>query len=252
MAKLEEITCFLDNYLEIHEIKDACWNGLQFEGRDEVEKVVYSVDAGCETFRKTSGLKGDLLVVHHGHFWRNLNPSYAGWAKERLDILQKNNTSLYACHLPLDRHSTVGNNAQILKLLGATITDEFMLHEGKNIGWIGSLKVGTGIKKISQILDEQLPAKCTVLDFGDRLIKTIAVCSGGGGYGGFYEALEKGADLYITGDTAEVYQTAKDAGMSVIFAGHHNTERIGLQALSKVVEEKFGVESFFLDIPTGL
>ena len=91
-----------------------------------------------------------------------------------------------------------------------------------------------------------------VLAFGNKKIKTVAVCSGGGGYGGFYEALKMGVDLYITGDAIEIYYTAKDAGMNVIFAGHHASETIGLQALQKVVDKKFGTSSVFIDLPTGL
>lgn len=252
MAGLNKISEFLDTYLDIYDIKDSCWNGLQFEGRHDVQKIIYSVDASSETFRKSSSMKGDMIIVHHGHFWKNLNPSYSGWARKRLDILKKNNISLYACHLPLDRHRIVGNNAQILNLLGAEISDEFLLQEGKNVGWIGMMEQGLQLQEIEKILNRELETKCNVLDFGNDMIKTIAVCSGGGGYGGFYEALEKGADLYVTGDTAEIYYTAKDAGINVIFAGHHCTETIGLKALSKVVEKEFGVQSQFLDLPTGL
>lgn len=252
MAKLNEITEFLDTYLDIHDIRDSCWNGLQFEGREEVEKIIYSVDAASETFRKSASMKGDMIVVHHGHFWKNLNPSYSGWAKKRLDILNSNRISLYACHLPLDRHRIVGNNSQILKLLGADIAGEFLMQEGKNVGWTGTISDGMELKEIERILNHNLCTSCNVLDFGPDRVSTVAVCSGGGGYGGFYEALEKKADLYITGDTAEIYYTARDAGINVIFAGHHTTETIGLKALSEVVDKEFGTESKFLDLPTGL
>ena len=252
MARLERISEFLDTYLSIDDIKDACWNGLQFQGREEVKRIIYCVDAGAEAFSKTSSMKGDMIVVHHGHFWKNLKPFFSGWAKKRLDILYRNNISLYACHLPLDRHREVGNNAQILKLLDAYITDEFMDHGGTNIGWVGKIDNGSDLGVIEQTLNESLETECRVLDFGPEKVETVAVCSGGGGYGGFYEAMDKGVDLYITGDTAEIFYTAKDAGINVIFAGHHCTEKIGLQALSNIVEQNFDVESGFLDLPTGL
>lgn len=252
MADLDKISYFLDTYLDIYDIKDACWNGLQFEGKKEVNKIIYCVDAGSEAFRKASSMKGDMIIVHHGHFWKNLNPSYSGWAKKRLDILNRNNISLYACHLPLDRHREVGNNSRILKLLGAIIADEFLLEDGKNIGWTGVVEDGLALSSIEKILNRELDTTCRVLDFGPENVRTIAVCSGGGGYGGFYEALAKGVDLYITGDTAEIYYTARDAGINVIFGGHHCTETVGLRALSEVVEQKFDVESQFLDLPTGL
>lgn len=252
MVKLEKLCDFLDEYLDINAISDACWNGLQYQGKSNVEKIVYCVDAGAEAFRKTSSVKGDMIVVHHGHFWKNLNPSYSGWAKKRLDILKAGNISLYACHLPLDRHREVGNNARILSLLGAEITDEFLMSEGKNVGWIGEIADGLSIKTIEKTINKGLNTKSNVLPFGPDKVRTVAVCSGGGGYGGFYEAMAKKADLYITGDTAEIYYTARDFGINVIFAGHHCTETVGLKALSGIIEDRFEVESYFLDLPTGL
>ncbi len=252
MEKLKKIRSFLDDYLDIDSISDNCWNGLQFEGKDNIGKIIFAVDAAKETFSKSASLKADLIVVHHGHFWKSQNPSITYWSKNRLDILIKNNISLYACHLPLDRHKVVGNNAQILKLLGAKITGEFLLHKGKNIGWIGDFTTPKRIQYIEDLLLDKLNCECKSLSFGPKNIKKVAVCSGGGGYDGFYEALNAGVDLFITGDPIEIFYTAKDTGLNVIFAGHHTTETIGLQALSKLVGKKFYVETQFLDLPTGL
>lgn len=252
MESLLKIVSFLDSYLEITETPDICWNGLQFEGKDRVSKIVFAVDAGYETFNKSVSLKADMIVVHHGHFWKSQNPALTGWARKRINILAKSDISLYACHLPLDRHREVGNNAEILRLLGAEISDEFMSYKGKNIGWVGVLKRAKNIGEISGVLKKKLGANCKVLPFGPDRIKSIAVCSGGGGYDGFHQALAAGVDLYITGDSAEVYYSAKDAGINVIFAGHHATETIGLRALQCKVESRFKVETAFLDMPTGL
>lgn len=252
MPKLQKIVSFLDKYLEIDSVKDSCWNGLQYEGKEDVTRIAYAVDAGRETFLKAASLKCEMIVVHHGHFWTNYNPSYTGWGKKRLDILHDNNISLYASHLPLDRHKLVGNNAQIIKLIGGKVEDEFLFQSGKNIGWTGRLKKSTDIDKISKIFEKELNSDPTVLSFGPKKIETVAVCSGGGGYGGFYEALNMGVDLYITGDAIEIYYTAKDAGMNVIFAGHHATETIGLSALQKVVDKRMKTNSVFIDLPTGL
>ena len=231
---------------------DNCWNGLQYEGRDKVGRIVFAVDAGFEIFNKSVSLKADMLVVHHGHFWKSQNPSISGWSKKRINILSKSGISLYACHLPLDRHREVGNNAQILKILGARIVDEFMFYKGKNIGWTGQINKAKRIDEIRDALAVELKAQCKILPFGSEKIRTIAVCSGGGGYDGFYEALNSGADLYITGDSVEVYYTAKDAGINVIFAGHHTTETIGLRALQQKLDSRFKVSTVFLDMPTGL
>jgi len=252
MPSLIKITDFLNEYLNIQDIEDTCWNGLQFEGSPEVNKIAFAVDAGVESFDCAAKENADMLIVHHGHFWSTQDPSIRGWTKERIDCLYKNEISLYACHLPLDRHREVGNNSELLKLLGAQIKDEFLMHKGKNIGWTGKFKKSASVQDIANKLDSKLNTKCTVLPFGNENITTMAVCSGGGGYGGFYEALRAGVDLFLTGDAVEIYYTAKDSGMNVIFAGHHATETLGLKALSEALKKRFKVETVFIDLPTGL
>jgi dinuclear metal center YbgI/SA1388 family protein len=252
MPSLEKIVRFLDDYLKTDDVDDSSWNGLQFEGKDTVKKAAFAVDAGVEAFEKSAEVKADMLVVHHGHFWDFRNPSITGWAKERIRILFENDISLYVSHNPLDRHKEIGHNAQILKLLGARITDEFFHYHGKNIGWIGESRKALPLEGIEKKLNRDLNTLCRVLPFGPNNVKTIAVCSGGGSYSGFYQALDAGVDLYITGDAVEIYHTAKDARINVIFAGHHATETLGLKALSRVLQKKFGIETTYIDLPTGL
>ncbi len=254
MAKLTEIVEFLDQYLQTEKFEE--WNGLQIEGKSEVKKIVFAVDAGIDTFKEAIKNGADLIVVHHGLFWKTANPSLAGFNKERIDLLQKNGISLYASHLPLDRHKSVGNNAELLKLLGAKITKEFFKYGNLNIGWIGECKKSITIKYAAEKLKTALNAHCVVLPFGKEKIKTIAVCSGGGGYESFFEAFNNRnnfkIDLYLSGETIDIYSLIKDARFNVIFAGHHATETVGVKALSVVVAKKFQTENVFIDIPTGL
>lgn len=250
MPKLNELVKFLDQYLESDKFDE--WNGLQIEGKNEVKKIVFAVDASVDTFREAIKNGADLVVVHHGLFWKTANPSYVGFNKERIDLLRENGISLYASHLPLDRHRETGNNAGLLKLLDAKITEEFFKYGDSNIGWIGECRKPITIKQATEKLKIELGAKCTVLPFGKEKIKTVAVCSGGGGFGHFFEAFNKKVDLYLGGEAIDVYSLAKDAKFNVIFAGHHATETTGVKALSKIIKNKFKVETVFVDIPTGL
>lgn len=248
----DELVKFLNDYLKINDIEDNSWNGLQFEGKENVQKIASAVDAGIETFEMAISLNADFLIVHHGLFWKGGDPSINKNSKKRIDILYKNNMSLYAAHLPLDRHKEIGNNALILKMLNAKIKNEFVFSKDKNIGWIGETNKTMNIREIEKVINSELNAKCICLPFGPEKIKSIAVCSGGGNYDDFFEALEKKVDLYITGDTSEIYHTAKDYGISVIFAGHHATETLGVKALLEILRKKFKVKTEFMDIETGL
>jgi len=252
MAKLKDIVKLLDQYLETEKFEDGSWNGLQIEGKTEIKKIVFAVDASIDTFKRAIIEKVDMVIVHHGLFWKGTNSSYAGFYKERIDLLLKNKISLYASHLPLDRHREVGNNAQLLKLLDAKIKKEFFKHGNLNIGWIGECKNPITIKYAAEKLKKELDARCILLPFGKEKIKTIAVCSGGGGYEPFFEAFNSGIDLYLGGEAIDIYSLAKDAKFNVIFAGHHATETTGVKALSKVLAKKFRTKNVFIDIPTGL
>lgn len=251
MASLAEITHYLDTYLAIYDVADACWNGLQVEGSLEVTTIALSVDAGQEIFRQAHSLGAQLLVTHHGHFWTTNNPSLIGWQRQRLAPLLDNHISLYTAHLPLDRHREVGNNVQLLQLLGAQPKEAFGEHDGVSISWVGEGSP-TSLEDIQTTLEDGLGATLIVLPFGPKKIKRIAVMSGGGSYADVTEAIAKNVDLYVTGDTSEAYHLAKDAGLNVIFAGHYATEILGIKALGAKIKEKFGVKAAFIDLPTGL
>ncbi len=252
MANLNEITDFLDNYLDIKSVKDQSFNGLQVQGKQDVKKIVFAVTAGMETFKKAAQANADMIVVHHGLFWDGVNPNLTGYNFERVQFLIKNEIALYGCHLPLDKHPEVGNNAQLLKLLGFDVDQPFGYYAGQYISFTGKTDKPKTIIEIQEILEKQLGAKCKVLLFGKKEIKTMAVCSGGGGQAQLAEAINLGVDFYLTGDSTEFYHNVCDAKFNVICAGHHATEIVGVKALAPILKNKFNVEVEFINIPTGL
>lgn len=252
MAERDTITSYLDELLPVGTIEDASWNGLQIEGSETVKTIVTGVTAGKELFTRAAELHADYIIVHHGHYWRYGTPALTGWEKKRVDVLLDNNMSLYASHLPLDKHPKIGNNITLLNLLHAEVTGGFMTHGNETSSYMGMIVRGKHIEEITSILDSSLKTTCITLPFGPPIIRTVAVCSGGGGYRAFAEALDQKVDLFITGDTAEIYNDAKDSGTNVIFAGHHATERLGMQALGDLIQKTFSVQVTFIDVPTGL
>lgn len=252
MAQRDAITSYLNELLPVGIMEDPSFNGLQVEGKESVTTIVTGVTAGKELFSRAAELEAGYIVVHHGHYWRYGTPSLTGWEKKRLDILLSNNMSLYASHFPLDKHHQIGNNAQLLHLLNAEITGDFSTHGNFTSSYTGMIMRGKHIEEVVDILQTKLKTKCISLPFGPAIIRTVAVCSGSGGYKAFAEALDNKVDLFITGDTAEIYNDAKDSGTNVIFAGHHATERLGIQALGESLQKTFEVRVDFVDIPTGL
>ncbi len=252
MESLKKITQFLNSCLKIHNVKDSSFNGLQFEGAQQVKKILFAVDAGVETFEMAVAEHADMIVVHHGHFWSQQDPSFTGSNKKRLDILYKNNISLYASHLPLDMHKTVGNNAGLIKLIGARIKGEFALYEGQNISYTAVFKKPVFLSTIEKLLNSGLNTECILLPFGSKKIRTVGVVSGSCSHSHVNEAVKLGLDLFITGENKDLYHLAKDAPINIIFAGHHASETVGVKALAGHVKKKLKVITVFVDIPTGL
>uniref|UniRef100_A0A7C3MFY3 Nif3-like dinuclear metal center hexameric protein n=1 Tax=Archaeoglobus fulgidus TaxID=2234 RepID=A0A7C3MFY3_ARCFL len=243
--ELAEIVSFLDEYLQIVNYQDVSNNGLQVEGRNKVERIAFAVDACMESFKGAIMADADMIVVHHGLIWGGIG-YIRGIVKRRIEFLLKNNLSLYAAHLPLDAHREVGNNAMILRKIGAEPQEEFGGYKGVKIGYSAELNELTAVSEIAKKFDSAM-----LLPFGREKIKRVAAVSGKGCFA-LNEAIEKGVELFITGEPEhEAYHLAKEGGINVIFLGHYESEKFGVLSLMEVVKEKFGVDAVFLDIPTN-
>jgi dinuclear metal center YbgI/SA1388 family protein len=249
--ELYDLVNYMDDYLKVSEITDVSINGLQIEGKRDVKKICLGVDSSLEIFKETSKRKADLLIVHHGLIWGGLK-NIRGLVKERISFLVENDISLYAVHLPLDMHPEVGNNIELLKILNLTDPEPFGAYHGVKIGFKGRYEKMKSIKEISKNLEKSLPTKVESFNFGPEKIKSVGIVSGGGG-SAFEDCIKEELDLFITGEPSHtIYHIAKESGINLIFAGHYATEKLGVMALGRNVEEKYGVKAEFIDIPTGL
>ncbi len=247
----DELVAFLDEYLQISAYPDKSSNGLQVEGKKEVERVAFAVDTTLRTIERAVKGKADMLIVHHGIIWGGL--SYiTGINYKRLKALIENGLNLYVAHLPLDAHPEVGNNVELLRLLGLEPKGPFGDYRGLSIGFWGEFERPEPIEKIAQIIAEKLDTTVKTYEFGKRKVKTVGAVSGAGAFA-LEEAYRKGIDLLITGEFGHAdYLTAVDLPQSVLVAGHYKTETLGVKALMKLLKERFGLSSFFIDEPTGL
>lgn len=251
MVKLSKIVTYLNKYLETDKVNDGSWNGLQFEGKENVKKICVAVDSGAEVFEAAAAAKADMIIVHHGLFWKKNNPSINGVMKKRMNILFKNDISFYVSHLPLDIHPIVGNNIELLKIMKAKKSGTFV-DDGSFKSYVGKFEKPVSIDTIVSKLCKELNTECKVLPFGKDKVKSVGVLTGAGNRASIEEAVDLGLDLYVTGEENDVYQYVKDAGINVIFAGHNATETLGVNTLRKHLEKKFTVKTEFIDKPTSL
>lgn len=249
--KLKDLVAYLDELLRINDIEDDSLNGLQVECSQDIKSVGLAVDASLEAFKVAREQKIDFLFVHHGLFWGKPLP-VIGAMYHRLQTLLQSNTALYAAHLPLDMHPEFGNNAQVEHVLGWPLTADFGSYHGNILGKEIRFTEAKTLADIAEHIRDNLRCEVTVWDFGPDKIQIAGYVSGGG-ISMLEQAIEKGYDLFITGEPKHSsYWTAKEAGINVIFAGHYATETLGIRAVGQHVKEKFGLEVVDIDLPTGL
>lgn len=243
--KREELTRYLDDLLESARYKDYCPNGLQVEGRAEVWSVLAGVTASQALVDAAIARGADTLLVHHGWFWRGEDGRVTGWRKARLQALLGHDINLIGYHLPLDAHPEFGNNAQWAKHLGWTLAGYF---GDQDLGCLGACPGAGTLADLSAQLKSVLRREPLLIGDTGRPVKRIAWCSGGA-QSYFEEAIGLGVDAYVSGEISEQHvHLARESGVAYISAGHHATERFGVQALAVHLAERFGIECEFVDI----
>ena len=243
----EVLTRYLDGFLESARFKDYCPNGLQVEGCAEISRVIAGVTASQALVDAAIERRADALIVHHGWFWRGETGTITGFRKARLSALLAHDINLLAYHLPLDAHAECGNNAQLARRMGWRIEGRF---GDQDIGFVGALPTPTSAAELARCLAGELRREPLVIDGGDdsRLVRRIAWCSGGG-QGMFEQAISLGVDAYVSGEISEpTVHLARETGVAYLAAGHHATERYGVQALARHLGERFGLACEFVDI----
>ena len=249
--KRTELVDYLDSYLRIAEIRDYGPQGLQIEGRDEVQRVVGLVDAQFPCVEAALSQGADLMVVHHGIFWGTPKPLRGGYGILVRTMLEAN-LNLYAAHLALDAHPEVGNNAELARRLGLEITGWWGNANGVKLAVLATAPHGVKLDYLVDRFEQTIGVVKLVQSYGPRMIHRVGILSGFGARE-IDEAAALGCDLYITGETSHAqYYDAQNAGINVLYGGHYTTETVGVQALGKHLQEKFGIDFEFIDLPTGL
>lgn len=233
---------------EFHDWAEAM-NGLQVANQGSVTRIAAAVDISVRTVKMAREAGADLLMVHHGFFWGGMRP-WTGKRYEMLRNLMEGNIAVFSAHLPLDAHPKIGNNALLAKMLGLKNVEPFMSMKGQTIGFKGTRKIKR--EELARLFEKVLGAPCVTLPCGTEDCHKIGVVSGGAGEE-VADAFYEGVDTYITGEGPHwTWTTAQELGINVLYGGHYNTERFGIQALAENVSKKFGLPWSFLDDPSGL
>lgn len=227
---------------------DYCPNGLQVEGVESISKLVAGVTA-CQALIDRAVEEGaDALLVHHGFFWKGEDPAVVGMKYQRLKKLIENGVNLIAYHLPLDAHPTLGNNALLAERLNIQITGGLEPTNPYSVGNVGRLNPPLSAGQFGQVVASALGREPLVIEGGNHLIDTIAWCTGSA-QGYIERAAQCGADAYLSGEISEpTVHSARELGVHYIAAGHHATERYGVQGVGEYLANQFGLDYIFIDV----
>ncbi|WBG89923.1 type 2 GTP cyclohydrolase I [Pantoea piersonii] len=240
-----ELENIVNQQLNSGAFSDYAPNGLQVEGRTDVKTLITGVTACQALVDEAVARNADAILVHHGYFWKSEPAVIKGMKRNRLRALLANDINLYGWHLPLDAHPSLGNNAQLAKLLDIEVKGEVQ----PLVFW-GELATPLSGEALAQRIEERLgraPLHCG--DNAPAQIRRVAWCSGGG-QGFIDSAAAFGVDAYITGEVSEqTIHSAREQGIHFFAAGHHATERGGIKALGEWLAEQHGLEVTFIDIP---
>ena len=240
-----QLLAHFDGLLQPERFKDYGPNGLQVEGKRDIQRMVSGVTASRALIEAAIEQKADAIFVHHGLFWRGMDGRITGWLKERIRLLLAHDISLFAYHLPLDAHPELGNNAQLGLKLGLQGGPAF---GEQNLGWLANAEFASAQALSAQV--QQALGRTATMVSGDaaKPIRKVAWCTGGAQ--GFFEAaITAGADAYITGEISEPQaHLARETGTTFIAAGHHATERYGAPAVAAHVAQQLGLAHEFIEI----
>lgn len=237
-----------DRYLNAARISDYCPNGLQVEGRPQVRRIVSGVTASQALLDAAAEAEADVVLVHHGYFWKGEDACITGMKRRRLHTLLSNDISLLSYHLPLDVHPEVGNNVQLAQQLDITVEGPLDANNPKVVGLLGSLAEPLSARDFSRRVQEVLGREPLLVE-GQGMVRRVGWCTGGG-QGYIDNAIAAGVDLFLTGEASEqTFHSARENGVSFIAAGHHATERYGVQALGDYLARRFAVEHLFIECP---
>jgi len=236
---------YLADFLQVPDFQDYCPNGLQVEGRAEVGCLVTGVTASSALIEAAVAEGADALLVHHGYFWRGEDGRITGMRRRRIAALLAHDLNLFAYHLPLDVHPEVGNNAQLALRLGLAPAGRF---GDQGVGMHGSLQDTLTLACLGGLIERETARRPLLIGDATRPLRRIAWCTGGA-QGLFEQAIALGVDAYISGEISEqTVHAARESGVAYIAAGHHATERYGVQALGEHLARRFGLRHCFIDI----
>lgn len=250
MVKRQQLLTYLDSFLAVPLFRDYAPNGLQVEGKDSIKTIISGVTASKALLEKAIAQQADLVMVHHGYFWKGEPPVITGMKKKRIELLLKHDINLLAYHLPLDCHHELGNNAKLAEIFEVSNVTSHDINGCANLLWQGTLNNPLSCDDFLAFCQKHFAKNALHLpSTSNKKISSIAWCSGGA-QDYIEHAANLGVDAYISGEVSErTTHQALELDTHYFACGHHATERLGIKALGEHLANEFNLTHHYIDIP---
>lgn len=248
MVELHRLCDYLDELLRPHELSDYCPNGLQVQGRPQVQRLVAGVTACQALLDSAVEWRADAILVHHGYFWRGEDPRVVGMKRRRLATLLVHDMSLLAYHLPLDIHPLFGNNAQLAAVLKLSVEGALAVDKTPGLVFTGRLSPAMSAGEFAVHLERCLGRPAIHVGDPQRTIRTMAWCTGAA-QSLIDTAIAAEVDGFLTGEISEqTVHVARENDLEFFSAGHHATERYGIKSVGEQLAQQFDLDFAFIDV----
>ncbi len=205
------------------------------ESDKEIKKIALVLDITAEAVKKAAEIGADLIISHHPVIFKatktftDNDPAF---------LLAKNGISAICAHTSLDC-AAGGVNDVLAKALG--FENAYPLPVDGEAAMARVADTDTDAETLAKLVGKKLNAGTRLADSGKR-IKKVALCGGAGG--DFIEAVaESGCDAYITGDVSHhEFLDALSIGLTVIAAGHFETENPVISSLAEKIRNNFALD----------
>lgn len=246
MIQIHTLESWCNQQLQPRQFSDYCPNGIQVEGGREIQRLASGVTACQALLDKAIAWNADAILVHHGYFWKGEPQPLTGIKGNRIRTLMKNDMTLFAYHLPLDAHPLFGNNAQLGKRL--QLPDAAATDSSEGLLWSAELPDPIPPAQLFENITQAVDRKPLHIPAGKQQIQRIGWCTGGAQQY-IDQAANLGLDAFISGEISEpTVHTARERNIHYFAAGHHATERYGVQALGEAIASEFGVSHHYIEI----
>ena len=249
MVDIHSVVAYLDSILKPHLFRDYAHNGLQISGKSSIQRIVSGVSVNGDLIDAAIAHNADAILVHHGLFWEKSITTLTGVQRDRVARLLAHDINVLAYHLPLDAHTTLGNNVLLANAMGWQVERSAPLFNNNDLLWLGRVEAATTAEALSEHFHQvlgQRPIQAPAAD--GRVIQRLAWCTGAA-QDGLEIAAASGVDAYISGEISErTYHMARELSVHYFAVGHHASETFGVQAVGMKLAEHFGIQSIFCDI----